>query len=71
MSKIIALFMQVSLHISQEEDILDMIAECEADDKDGKLTSGGSKIPRGPKVKSDDNAEDRQYTQYNYIALLR
>ncbi|XP_048759052.1 tubulin polyglutamylase TTLL7-like [Ostrea edulis] len=33
----------------REEDILDMIAECEADDKDGKLTSGGSKIPRGPK----------------------
>lgn len=32
----------------QEEDILDMIAECEADEKDGK--GGGNKVQRGPKV---------------------
>lgn len=33
---------------SQEEDILDMIAECEADEKDGK--GGVNKVQRGPKV---------------------
>ena len=33
----------------QEEDVLDMLAQCEADEKDGKLTTNNRSI-RVPKV---------------------
>ena len=37
--------------VCQEEDILDMIAECESDEKEGKYyTNAGTRPPRGPKV---------------------
>ena len=37
-------------HISQEEDVLDMLAQCEADEREGK-TVATNRPPRGPKVK--------------------
>ena len=39
------------LFIVQEEDVLDMLAQCEADEKEGKLTT--SNKPRGLKVNFD------------------
>ncbi|KAL3870089.1 hypothetical protein ACJMK2_042702 [Sinanodonta woodiana] len=33
----------------KEDDILDMLAECEMDEQQGRLYGGGAKIPRGPK----------------------
>ena len=37
--------------IFQEDDILDMISECEADEKEGKVFTGAGTRPRLPKVK--------------------
>ena len=38
----------------QEEDVLDMLAQCEADEKDGKAITT-NRLPRGPKVSSHSN----------------
>jgi hypothetical protein len=34
----------------QEEDVLDMLNECDEYEKEGKYPNGGRGIPRGPKV---------------------
>ena len=40
----------IMIQFLQEEDVLDMLNECDEYEKEGKYPNGGRGIPRGPKV---------------------